>query len=121
MKLRKTTGMYCQGRVSLKKTNLFSNTFCKWFKLLSYLLIRLFLFRMDQDTFMTNNNIDIGRSENISKLKTTIDLKDKWYTGPRKQKKETIQYNKWYLSKVFSCKNIKILTCIFELIILTIL
>ena len=87
MKLRKTTGMYCQGRVSLKKTNLFSNTFCKWFKLLSYLLIRLFLFRMDQDTFMTNNNIDIGRSENISKLKTTIDLKDKWYTGPKKQKK----------------------------------
>ena len=71
---------------------------------LSYLLIRLFLFRMDQDTFMTNNNIDIGRSENISKLKTTIDLKDKWYTGPRKQKRK--QYNKWHLSKAFKCKNI---------------
>ena len=42
---------------------------------------------MDQETFMTTNNIDIRRSEKIPKLKTTIELEDKWYTGPKKQKK----------------------------------
>ena len=42
---------------------------------------------MDQNTFMINNNIDMRRIVKIPKLKTAIELEDKWNTGPSKQKK----------------------------------